>query len=56
MTISDLERETGLEHASVWNAIHWKERKMTPRLSFFKKIANALGCTVGYLIQDREWE
>lgn len=55
-TIYQIEKETGIFHYSIYRAIDLKHRKTSPHLSFFHSLAEGLGCTAGWLLQDEEWK
>lgn len=54
LTINDIARATGLSISAVKYAVFYKNRTSC-YLGFVKKLANALGCTPGWLLQDKEW-
>ena len=54
MTIDELAIDTGLTKGSIRTAMKQTGR-VRADVRFIRKIANSLGCTVGWLLQDREW-
>lgn len=54
LTIGELAKATGLSIGSIRYVIYYRKR-IGASLSFIRKIARALGCTPGWLLQDKEW-
>ena len=54
LTIKDIAKATNLSVSAVKYAVFYKDRTGC-YLHFVKKLAKALGCTPGWLLQDKEW-
>lgn len=54
MTDKDLAKATGLSLSAVRYAINY-EHRTGAFIYFIRQLASALGCTPGWLLQDKEW-